>query len=230
MGDLADRVGNRVLERNGNRKRFHLFDFHKERKVYYNRSVGSRYGILPGAFNPPTEAHLALAEAALSIVDEVLFILPGELPHKEYSGVPFKARMELLRSAIAHQPRFQAATSHGGLFVQIARELRAARIPEADLYFLCGRDAAERIVEWDYGSPDAFPAIIQEFRLLVAARNGEYAPPERYRRRISQLALPVTCDHISSTAIRELIRNGSGWEHLVPPAIRERVRQLYQSG
>jgi len=198
--------------------------------VYYNRFVGSRYGVLPGAFNPPTEAHLALATSALSIVDKVLFVLPGELPHKTYSGVPFKARLKLLRSAISHQPKFQVASSQGGLFIEIARELRPTLPPNADLYFLCGRDAAERIVEWDYGAPDAFAAMIEEFRLLVAARGSEYTAPERYRHRISQLVLPFNCDHISPTAIRELIRIGGDWEHLVPPAIRDRVRELYRSG
>src|ERR1039458_5080843 len=49
-----------------------------------------RLGVLPGTFNPVTVAHLALAEAALTIVDEVVFVLPRQFPHKTYSGAAFE--------------------------------------------------------------------------------------------------------------------------------------------
>src|SRR5437764_13792105 len=102
--------------------------------------VPVRLGILPGTFNPPTRAHLALAEAALKHVDEVLFVLPREFPHKVYEGASFDERMEMLRAA-ADQPRFSIASTGGGLFIEIARECRET-YGDAALCFLCGRDAA----------------------------------------------------------------------------------------
>ena len=53
---------------------------------FFRRAEGRprRLGILPGTFNPPTRAHVALAEAALGEVDEALFVLPRSFPHKEY--------------------------------------------------------------------------------------------------------------------------------------------------
>ena len=39
-------------------------------------------------------------------VDEVLFVLPREFPHKEYSGASFVERIEMLRAAVADGPAF----------------------------------------------------------------------------------------------------------------------------
>src|SRR5438309_2273406 len=88
-----------------------------------------RLGILPGSFNPVTVAHLALARAALSQVDEVVFVLPRLFPHKDYSGASFEERLELLCTATDGEPRWSVALSDGGLFVEIANECRAAYGP-----------------------------------------------------------------------------------------------------
>ena len=147
---------------------------------FFRRSaeILCRLGVLPGSFNPITVAHLALAEAALNVVDEVVFVLPREFPHKAYTGASFAERVELLDMALAGQRRFSVAASEGGLFVEIAGECRAAYGADVRLSFLCGRDAAERIANWDYGRPEAFAEMLQQFDLLVAARSGEYFPPE----------------------------------------------------
>src|SRR5579863_363849 len=49
---------------------------------FFRRAAGEPHslGVLPAAFNPPTRAHLALARAALGIVEEVLLVLPREFP------------------------------------------------------------------------------------------------------------------------------------------------------
>ncbi len=187
----------------------------------------ARLGVYPGAFNPPTRAHLALAGAALDVVDEVLFVMPRVLPHKTYEGVSLPHRMELLLGAIDDGPRFSAASTSRGLFIDIARECRAAYGPDADLLILCGRDAAERAVHWDYGRPGAFPEMLQEFELLVVSRGGEMTIPAGTGHRIHRLALPGDWDEVSATAVRERIREGLPWEHLVPAAIVPRVRELY---
>src|SRR3989442_2932776 len=75
-----------------------------------------RLGVLSGTFNPPTRAHLALAEAALAALElaEVLFVLPEVLPHKDQLEASLEAREEMLLLAIARNPKFSAeVTSHG---------------------------------------------------------------------------------------------------------------------
>lgn len=190
----------------------------------------SRLGILPGTFNPITVAHVALARAALSHVDEVVYILPRVFPHKPYDRASFAQRVQLLSEAAGQDPGFSVAAADGGLFVEIAAECRAAYGNQVAFTFLCGRDAAERMVNWDYGRPDALGDMLRQFDLLVAARGGEYKPPAEFRAAIRSMELAGEFDHVSATEVRGLIARGEAWEHLVPAAIRQRVKEIYGTG
>src|SRR5206468_4719103 len=131
--------------------------------------------VLAGAFNPPTVAHAELIRSAAARVDEVLCVLPGRLPHKESHAAMPEERLRLL-TGLAPVP-YSVAMSDGGLLIDIARECREHLPDSARLFFICGRDAAERIMTWDYGQANAHGAMLQEFELLVAPRGGDYAPP-----------------------------------------------------
>jgi nicotinate (nicotinamide) nucleotide adenylyltransferase len=185
--------------------------------------TAKRIGVLPGAFNPLTRAHLALVEAALDVVDEVICVVPRNYPHKTFHGASLGDRVEMLRAA---SDRYLVHVSEAGLFVDIAHELRRDH-PEGDLHFICGRDAAERVVSWDYGEPNAIERMLAEFKLLVAARGGTYEPPSRLRSRIDPLPIHEDFEDVSSTQIRDCIRSGEPWEHLVPESIVDLVRRIY---
>jgi len=196
---------------------------------FFRRAVGQarRVGVFPGTFNPPTRAHLALARAGLAVVDEVVFVLPRTLPHKGWEGARFEDRLRMLEAAIGEEPRFSIAASDKGLFIEIARECREAYSAGAELYFLCGRDAAERVVNWDYGRPGAFLEQLREYQLLVAPRKGIYEPPSQMRDRVHALAMEQDYDELSASEVRGRISRGEPWEHLVPEAIAGIVRQVY---
>jgi nicotinate-nucleotide adenylyltransferase len=181
--------------------------------------VKKHIGVLAGAFNPVTRAHLALADAATRVVDEVICVVPRIYPHKHFHGAALEDRIEMLKLAGC-----RVETTERGLFIDIARELRRA---DEDISFICGRDAAERIIEWDYGAPDAIEKMLEEFSLLVAEREGRYEPPEHLRSRVRHLHLDGDFGDVSSSEVRRRIAAGEAWEHLVPAAIVERVRRIY---
>ena len=206
--------------------------------MYYNGTVALEFfrraaaqpaslGVLPAAFNPPTRAHMALAHAALAIVDEVLFVLPRGFPHKSYDDASFDQRLEMLLAATAGEARYSVAASDRGLFVEIAEECRQAYGPDLRLLFICGRDAAERIIAWDYGEADAFRRMLQRFELLVAERDGHYDPPAEIRERVHVLEVPEEIGAISATEVRARLRRGELWEHLVPEDIVPLVGKIY---
>ncbi len=189
-----------------------------------------RLGILSGSFHPVTRAHLALAEAALAHagLDEVLLTMPRQFPHKVYEGVGLADRIALVRDAVAGRPGFSVAIADGGLFVEIARDARDDYGHAAELWFVCGRDAAERIVNWDYGAEGRFAEQLSEFGLLVAERQGRYTPPAEHAARIRPLPLPGDWNEVSATEIRARIADGKPWAHLVPEAVVARVFSLYR--
>ena len=180
--------------------------------------------LLPAAFHPPTLAHEAMLRAALKHCDAVLAVLPRVLPHKQYGAIGLEQRLELVRPMLGE--RMAAAVSEGGLFLEIAREARH-HFPDAEVSLVCGRDAAERIVAWPYEKHPPIDEQLREFRLLVASRAGEFAPPDELAHGVAALELGGGFDEISSTAVRERMATGDAWEHLVPEASRNLVRRYY---
>ncbi len=196
---------------------------------FYRRVPGEPacLGVFPGSYNPVTVAHLALAHAAIPFVDEVLFVLPREFPHKPYAGASLAERVEMLRESLGDAPAFSLAVSDGGLFAEIAEECRQAYGARVRLSFICGRDAAERVVNWDYGRPEALAGMLRAFDLLVAARGGAYGPEGNLPERVRCLELAAGFGQISATEVRRRAARGEPWEHMTPPAIRESVMRIY---
>lgn len=184
-----------------------------------------RIGVLAGAFNPVTRAHLALLDAASAKVDELICVVPRAYPHKEFHGATLDERVQMLRRA---SDRYRVQVTDGGLFLDIARELRHEN-PGAQIWFICGRDAAERIVTWDYGPDIDVERVLNEFQLLVAARQGAYDPPEHVRARVHALALDCDVEEVSSTEVRRRIAAAEPWDHLVPETIKDLVKRIYGS-
>jgi nicotinate-nucleotide adenylyltransferase len=171
-------------------------------------------------------AHLALAAASRAHVDEILCVVPRAFPHKEYFGATIEQRIEMLGLLDLTMPGSIAITEQG-LLIDIARECQAEFPDATRLYFLCGRDAAERVLTWDYGRAGVVEEMLNQFELLVASRSGDFVPPPEFERRIHPLAIPPGHDQVSSTEVRERIARGEPWEHLVPENIVERVREIY---
>jgi nicotinate (nicotinamide) nucleotide adenylyltransferase len=182
--------------------------------------------ILAGAFNPPTTAHVALATTALDVVDEVVLAIPRSFPHKQFDGATLDQRIAMLQRIASAYPNLSAAVADGGLFVEIAREARGY-YPGADIHLLCGRDAAERIITWDYGDAGFVERMLDEFRLLVAPRQGEYVPPEPLRHAVRTLATG-NYDECSATRFRDAIKRGEDWRPLVPKDIADLVEEIYR--
>lgn len=180
--------------------------------------------LFPGAWNPPTRAHLAIAEAALGHVEALAFVLARVMPHKTLQGAQFEQRVAWLAAIAARDPRYSVAISDGGLFIDMANECRDLT-QAAEICIVCGTDAAHRIVTWDYG--DAVPPMerqLDHYALLVAPRGAAYEPPEHLRPRIRALHLPGDWHDVSSSDVRRRIDAGEDVAALVPEEIAASVR------
>ncbi len=189
-----------------------------------------RVAIFPGAWNPPTVAHLAIARAALAWADEVVWLLPRAFPHKSFDGASFEDRLLMLRRIAADHPGFSVAIADGGLYVEMADEARDFFGPNPAIALLCGRDAAERIAVWDYGRPGVFDRMLERYTLLVAGRDGEYLPAAHHTERVIPLPMGASFDEVSSTEVRDRISRGDNWRHLVPESIADSAASLYTHG
>ena len=186
-----------------------------------------RVALFPGAYNPPTVAHVAIASAALAWADEVVWVLPGAFPHKAFEHTGFEDRAAMLRKVVASDPQFSFASSGAGLYADIGDEARAYYGGGPEIAILCGKDAAHRAATWKYDSPGFYEAMSAKYRLLVAARRGEYLPEPAHRERVMPLEMPGNFDEVSSSEVRERLRIGGDWRSLVPPELWDDVSRLY---
>ena len=201
--------------------------------------AGGRLGVLGGAYNPITHAHLVLARTALeeARLNEVLFVLSKIPPHKRIEGATIDQRLEMMRLAVAEVPFAAVGLCTHGLFLDIAAALKDAYPERPEVFFIVGRDAAERILTWPYPDPAAaLEKMFTAFQLLVFRRRGEFTLPalhllQRYADRIHILRLSEDLDYLSSTAVRELAAAGRPLQGLVPVAVAAYIRRhgLYRA-
>ncbi len=192
-----------------------------------------RLGVLGGAYNPITLAHLAIAEAAVAAMQlhEILFCLPQVPPHKEIFGASLEQRLEMMQLAVHDRPYATVGLCSHGLFLDIARALRPIYGSETEIYFITGRDAAERILTWEYDDTEcALSEMFSAFQFIVCDRGGEFVMPGDprlvpYHDRIHHFAIPDGLDHISSTAIREGLQQNRPIDNLVPPKVVDFIQR-----
>ncbi len=134
--------------------------------------------------------------------------------------------MQWIRSLAGLDPRFAAAVSEGGLFLEMAREARA--LGARRVFLVCGSDAAARILGWDYGALEPIEKQLEEYELLAAPRPLPFTPPPHLRSRLHTLIVPASLDGISSTEVRRRISAGEPWRHLVPEALADSIEPAYR--
>jgi len=186
--------------------------------------------LLPGSFNPPTAAHMLLAERALQEgFDCVILLLARNTVGKQPSGLIPEDRLLAMRALTGGS--FGVGASSHGLY---ADQAEAAKVlyPDAEITFLVGSDKVEQIFDprW-YSDPDrALERLFGSARLVVAPRadQGELlrsvleAPQNRrFADRVSILRLHPAVSDLSSTRVRGLLRSGAEPAGLVPPAVAE---------
>ncbi len=186
--------------------------------------------LLPGSFNPPTAAHMLLAERALQEgFDCVILLLARNTVGKQPSGLIPEDRLLAMRALTGGS--FGVGASTHGLYAD-QTEAAQALYPDAEITFLVGSDKVEQIFDprW-YDDPDrALERLFGSARLVVAPRadQGELlrsvldAPQNRrFADRVSILRLHPAVSDLSSTRVRGMLRSGAEPAGLVPPRVAE---------
>jgi nicotinate-nucleotide adenylyltransferase len=192
----------------------------------------ARLGVLGGAYNPITRAHLLLARCSKEQfkLHEIIFVLPKTLPNKPVVDTSFEQRLEMMRLGTTDVRYVSLGLCTHGLFLDIYAALQKVYPQSPEIFFITGRDAAERILNWPYHDPaEALAHMFASFQLLVFEREGQLKLQEnplirQYSTRIHTLQLSENIDHISSTAVRQRILAGQPINNLVPEGVAAFVK------
>ncbi len=190
-------------------------------------------GILGGTFNPPHDAHLVCARAALEQLglDRVALVPVAAPPHKPLPDDPGpEVRLELCRRAAAGDERLEVSdieVRRGGPSYTVAtlEEIHAER-PEDELTFIAGGDMAASLPEWR--EPER---VLELARFAVAEREG--AEREEIERRTAGLAgrerivfFDMPRLDVSSSQVRARVAAGRPIDDLVSPAVKAYIDEL----
>jgi nicotinate-nucleotide adenylyltransferase len=197
-------------------------------------------GILGGTFDPIHNAHLAAAAEAAARLElaEVVFMPAGRpwlKPGEDMS--PAEQRLEIVRRAIADKPGYRLSSIEidrpGPTYtVDTMAELRRQYTIGDELYFILGWDKLDELPQWH--KPQQ---LITLCRLVAVPRMG-YPPPdlaelEEALPGISQrlVILEEPRIDVSSSMIRQRVRQGLDIDGLVPQAVAEYIRDkgLYRA-
>ncbi|MDP1645048.1 MAG: nicotinate-nucleotide adenylyltransferase [Thiobacillus sp.] len=204
-------------------------------------------GIFGGTFDPIHFGHLRLAEEMAEGIglSRVVFIPAGQPPHRGAPRTAATHRLEMVRRAIAGNPRFavdarEVQSPRPSYTVDTLATLRAELGDEPPLWLLLGADAFLGLPSWH-----EWRQLFELAHLAVAARPGAQlmqsdAMPEVLKNEVSQrqvaagsagsvLLRQMTPLDISATAIRDtLARHGSA-RYLLPDVVLDYIHehQLY---
>ena len=180
-----------------------------------------RLGLYGGSFDPLHRGHLLVAQAALEelALDRLFFIPAAQSPFKPGSRpAPDAARLRMLRRSLAGQSRTEVhcdELTRGGVSYSIDTvNAFRARNPGAELFWLIGADHVPTLPQWREAL-----ALAEAVTFVVIPRPGQpqaSLPPPWRLRHLRGWPLGV-----SSSEIRDRVRNGMSFEHLVPSGTAE---------
>lgn len=197
-------------------------------------------GIMGGAFNPIHNGHLDVADCALEQfrMFKVLFIPSGSPPHKKEGLLDKELRFEMVETAVAEFPRFEASRleiDRPGITwtIDTLKELRRQYPWWVRLNFIIGEDNVAAIANYERRHE-----LLSLCRLIVCPRlvpnavepTGETVDLQK-RLETWRQALPpgaqievldYSANELCSTFVRRLVAAGKPISGLVP----ERVRRI----
>jgi pantetheine-phosphate adenylyltransferase len=155
-----------------------------------------KIAVFPGSFDPITRGHESIIRRALPLFDEIIIALGENVEKKSY--FPLDDRLEWLKKVFSDEPKIRVM-KYSGLTVDFCRKINAG-------YILRGlRTSADFEFERTIGlmNKAIFPGIETVFLLSAP----EYAA-------------------LSSSVIRDILKNGGDASNFVPDKIAKEIHEL----
>ena len=178
-----------------------------------------RVGLLGGTFDPPHLAHLVVAEQVRDALglDEVRLLVAGD-PWMKHGESHAEHRVPMARLAVEDVDGLavddRETRRAGATYTAETLGELTAESPDVDWFFIVGQDAANHLPQWR-GVEQAL-----ELATFVVVRRPDVAPEVHgLTDRLVTVDAPLI--GVSSTAVRERVREGRSIRFLVPePVIR----------
>lgn len=187
-----------------------------------------RLCIFSGTFNPIHIAHLKMAEYVLKNFgfDKILFIPAFKPPHKNYNPKMCSQRYKMVELAIKDNPNFEISDieykreKKSYTFDTVTELYKQFKI-DGKINLIIGTDAFEQIETW-YKTEELKKIV--DFIVFVRENsevNLDYLKNGGYNFKFA----PMEFLDVSSTELRERIKNGKSIKNLVTKEVEEYIQE-----
>lgn len=179
-------------------------------------------GLYFGSFNPIHIGHLIIANHVLSHCDvqQIWFVVSPHNPLKESASLlQEQHRLHLVRLATEDEPRFKASNIEFSLprpsyTIDTMTHLQE-RFPKHEFSIVMGSDSFSNISKWKN-----YKELLKQYRILIYRRPG-FEADLSLSNKLELLQAPLL--DISSTYIRQLIREKKSIRYLLPEAVKDDI-------
>lgn len=182
-------------------------------------------GIFGGSFNPIHNGHISLARQLKEMagLDEVWLMVSPQNPMKQQTNLlSDEARLQMARLALKNEPGIIASDYEMHLpkpsYTWLTLQALSRDYPERQFVLMIGGDNWAIFDKW-YHAAD----ILRNYQIVVYPRRDEQ--PVRKEQPASVTILEAELLDISSTEIRQLIREGRSIQKMVPPSVEAFIKQ-----
>lgn len=184
-----------------------------------------KIGLYFGTFNPIHIGHLIIAQAALngSPIQQVWFVVSPSSPDKNYTKLLHEFdRYDLVREAISGNPAMKVSDVEFALpkpsYTYMTLEKLRQKHPEHEFFIIMGSDNYQNLHKWKN-----VEEIRKQVRFIIYPRNEHESRTNGDDELVHIIDAPLL--HISSTYIRQQIKNDKDVRYLLPEDCSRLIRE-----
>ncbi len=181
-----------------------------------------KVGLFFGSFNPIHIGHLIIANYTLNITDlnQVWFVVSPQNPFKHSSSLINEYhRLHLIKSAIDGESNIRASSVEFGLpkpsYTIDTLAYLKEKYPKHEFAILMGSDGFQNLNKWKN-----YEVIAKNYPIYIYKRLG-FEIEQTHEANVHVLHAPLL--EISSTVIRNLIKEKKSIRFLVPDKVKEEI-------
>jgi len=191
-----------------------------------------RVGYFGGTFDPPHLGHIILArETQFHLgLDAFWWILTPDPPHKKSRILtPVKQRLEMINLIVEEYGKFAICdvdlNRDPPHYAADTVEILKKQNPSMELVYIIGEDSLQDLPEWH--DPSRFLDIVDQ--LAIAPRPRIATTMEELEKMLPGISskvvfIPNVMLEISSSVIRERVRDGNPYEHFLTVSVSDYIR------
>jgi len=187
-----------------------------------------KIGVLGGTFSPIHYGHIKMAEAVLKsgAADSILFVVAGNAPHKRVETAESKHRFNMVK-LVCDGKRFIATDIELNKETNYTFDTLTAlseENPQNEYCFITGADMFLTLPKW-YRADE----LMKNFKFIAIDRDNSFSKNQEQFEKVKSLTdavvVNVKTPEISSTMVRDAIKQGKSVSEYVPKAVEVYIKK-----